>query len=65
MYNKGDGVRQDRVTAHMWLNLSATSGFGEAVRNRDIVAQRMTPAQIDAAQMLAREWKPKSTPAPP
>jgi hypothetical protein len=37
----------------------------QRVRNRDIVAKRMTPAQIDEAQMLAREWKPKSTPAPP
>ena len=31
-----------------------------AVRNRDIVAAKMTPAQIAEAQRLAREWKPKS-----
>ena len=30
-----------------------------AVRNRDIVAAKMTPAQIAEAQKLAREWKPK------
>jgi uncharacterized protein len=59
MYNKGDGVPQDRVTAYMWLNLAATSGFDEALRNRDIIAKRMTPAQIGEAQKLAREWKPR------
>jgi hypothetical protein len=32
---------------------------------RDTVANYMTPAQIAEAQKLAREWKPKSTPAPP
>jgi len=26
---------------------------------RDIVASKMTPAQIAAAQRLARDWKPK------
>jgi hypothetical protein len=31
----------------------------KAVKNRDIVAMRMTPAQISEAQKLAREWKPK------
>ncbi len=30
-----------------------------AVKNRDIVAKKMTPAQISEAQKLAREWKPK------
>ena len=27
-----------------------------AVKNRDIVAEKMTPAQISEAQRLAREW---------
>ncbi len=30
-----------------------------AVKNRDFVAKRMTPAQISEAQKLAREWKAK------
>ena len=64
MYDNGQGVPQDYVAAHMWYNLSAAgSPPGEdrdrAVENRDIVAKRMTPAQIAEAQRLAREWKPK------
>jgi uncharacterized protein len=65
MYDNGDGVPQDDVAAHMWFNLAASSGFGEAVKNRDMVGRRMTPAQIAEAQKLAREWKPTPTPAPP
>ncbi len=31
-----------------------------ALGNRDIVAAKMTPAQIAEAQKLAREWRPAS-----
>jgi uncharacterized protein len=59
MYGTGSGVPQDYVIAHMWLNLSAPRGNKEAVTVRDMVAAKMTPAQIAEAQKLAREWKPK------
>ncbi len=55
-YAKGQGVIQDNVYAHMWFNIAASSGESKnASKNRDIVAKRMTPAQIAAAQKLARE----------
>ncbi len=64
MYRNGEGVPQDYVQAHMWFNLAASrtspgEGRGKAVKNRDIIAKMMTPAQISEAQKLAREWKPK------
>ena len=66
MYAHGQGVPRDDVQAHKWLDLASShSGASEkeirerAVRNRDILAARMTPAQIAEAQTLAREWKPK------
>lgn len=31
----------------------------DVVKNRDIVAAKMTPTQIAEAQKLARKWKPK------
>jgi hypothetical protein len=58
MYGNGQGVPQDYVLAHMWFNLSAAQGDQLGAKNRDIVAQRMTPAQLAEAQKLAREWKP-------
>ncbi len=65
MYNDGQGVPQDYTHAHMWFNLAASrfppgEGRDKAVKNRDILAKRMTPAQIAEAEKLAREWKPKS-----
>ncbi len=64
MYSKGQGVPQDYVQAHMWFNLAASrlppgEGRDKAVKNRDIVAERMTPAQISEAQKLTREWRPQ------
>ncbi len=64
MYSEDQGVPRDYAQAHMWYNLAAsTFPPGErrdkAVKNRDIVAEKMTPAQISEAQKLAREWKPK------
>ncbi len=64
MYGKGQGVPQDYVQAHLWYNLAASrSPPGKdryiAVKNRDIVAEKMTPAQISEAQKLAREWRLK------
>jgi TPR repeat protein len=71
LYLTGNGVPQDYVQAHMWFNLAAASSsslpswrssYGvheDAVRERDLVASKMTRAQIAEAQKLAREWKPK------
>jgi TPR repeat protein len=52
MYENGQGVPQDYVRAQMWFNLSVAQGAQEAVKNRNIFAQRMTPAQIAEAQKL-------------
>ena len=59
MYGKGQGVPQDYVLAHLWFNLAAAQGNEVASKNRDIIAENMTPADISEAQKLAREWKPK------
>ncbi len=64
MYDDGLSVPQDYIQAYMWFKL-ATSTFppGEkrdiAVKNRDLLAKKMTPAQISEAKKLAREWRPK------
>ena len=66
MYAQGQGVPQDYVQAHTWFIL-AGAGFpaseaenrNNAVKNRDLVAAGMTPAQVAEAQRLAREWRPK------
>ncbi len=74
---RGEGVPQDYVLAHMWLNLAVSQlspgeDRDQAESARDKVARQMTPAQITEVQRLAREWKPKkqwsptwTSPAPP
>ena len=52
------------MRAHMWFNLAASrlppgENRDNAVKARDAVTKRMTPAQIAEAQKLAREWKPR------
>ena len=65
-YAKGEGVSLDYVSAHMWFNLAAAHfpasdirNHELAVRNRGLVANKMTREQIAEAQNLAREWKPR------
>jgi uncharacterized protein len=65
-YAKGEGVSQDYVAAYMWFNLAAAHfpasdvrNHELAVRNRGLVANKMTREQIADAQNLAREWKPR------
>ena len=44
----------------MWFNLAVAQSSGEdrdwRVRNRDIIAAKMTAEQVVEAQRLAREW---------
>jgi TPR repeat protein len=57
-YDNGLGVPQDKVSAYMWLNLSAAQGRAGAAAFRDLIARYMTPEQISEAQKRSREWKP-------
>ncbi len=59
MYQKGLGVPQDYVQAHMWYSLAAARGEKLGEKFRDRLAKQMTPDQIAEAQKLVREWKPK------
>ena len=58
MHAKGEGVPQNYIQAHMWLNLAGARGDEEARKARDIVKDKMTPEQIAEAQRLASVWKP-------
>ncbi len=63
-YYKGEGVPQDYVMAHKWLNLAASHlspddrRYEDFVKLRNIVGNLMPPDQLAEAQKLAREWKP-------
>ena len=58
LYAKGLGAPQDFVLAHMWFNLAASRGEAAALKERDALAARMTPAALAEAQKRARDWRP-------
>jgi TPR repeat protein len=55
MYAFGTGVLKDYVYAHMWGNIAVSNGNENGGKLRDLAVKQMTPAQIAAAQNLARE----------
>ncbi len=59
MYANGRGMRQDNILANMWFTLAADKGHEQAFKNRDFLANLMTPGQIAEAQRKAREWMAK------
>jgi uncharacterized protein len=60
MYANGEGVPEDDVYAHMWWNLAGSNGDEIGRGNRDIIAKRMTPSQLEKAQDLARDCVSKN-----
>ena len=61
MYFRGQGgLIQDSIYAHIWSNLASSNGDKKGGENRDNMAKRMTPSQIEKAQDLARECVKKN-----
>jgi hypothetical protein len=58
MYLEGQGVKQDYLLAAMWADLAGMHGDAEALKLKDTIAQKITPAQRAEAEKMAREWKP-------
>jgi TPR repeat protein len=62
LYANGQGVKQDYVQAYKWFDLAAKHGpvgnRATAESNRDIMADKLTAAQIKQAQELVAQWKP-------
>jgi len=63
LYEFGWGVPQNDVEAHFWYSIAAAHHSGVrrdlATRNRDRMAERMTPAQLAVAQERASTWRQK------
>lgn len=65
MHVRGQGVTQDFVEAYKWLSIaivnaptSQGAARDTAQKSRDVIATRMTQAQIADAETLAAAWKP-------
>ena len=61
LYVQGLGVPQNYVHAHMWFSLAASRFEAEGVKERDALAEKMSPEQVAEAQKLAVAWQPGDT----
>jgi hypothetical protein len=64
LYATGTGVPRDEGAAYIWFTLAAThlppgDAQQQAVHTRDLLAARLTPAQVQAAQDHVRTWQPR------
>ena len=57
MYAEGRGVSEDKPTAYMWFDLSASNGNSRAIAARDAIAAEMDSDEIDRAQDMAADWR--------
>ena len=59
---KGHGIAQDYVKAYKWFSLAAVSFAAgvhrdRAVKSRNAMAGKLTPAKLTEAERLTRQWK--------
>ena len=54
-YAKGEGVLKDEIEALAWFNVSSISGLEMAVKNRDILEQRLGQQAALLAQQRSKE----------
>lgn len=61
MYANGNGLPQDLAQAYAWFNLSASHAEDAetrdvAIKDRDLIAIKMTPTETAKAQRMAQDW---------
>ena len=61
IYEKGMGVFTDYVKAYMWYFIAEHKGNRQAALDRERIANKMTPAQIDKAQAMAHKCLPHAS----
>ncbi len=61
MYGKGQGVKQNGVTAYAWAIIASTNGQNIASRFKsEFLKPKMTPAKIAEAEALVKEMVKKN-----
>jgi TPR repeat protein len=59
MYFDGKGVPKDYVLAYAWMNICASKLADEkSMGARDMVAEKLTAAQLAEGQRISSQWKP-------
>jgi TPR repeat protein len=58
-YAGGKGVEQDNLKAYFWLTLAAKQHDKDAVRQRDLLAPKLSADDVGKAEESASAWKAK------
>jgi TPR repeat protein len=58
IYAEARGLPRDLANAYKWLSVAATFGIVVAIKERDAIALKLTPAQIAEGDRFATSWKP-------
>lgn len=53
-FHTGRAVPQDVIRAYAWLSMASAGGDSVASTNRDVVARKMSPLQLDQGKALAQ-----------
>jgi localization factor PodJL len=61
LHENGLGVGRDYAAAYKWYALAAGSGDREALRRRDLVKERLSPAAIKAIEADVAAWRPQTS----
>ena len=60
LYYNGQGVKIDKVYAHMWASIASSNGFENSKGLLEALDKEITPSQIEKAKDLARECLKKN-----
>jgi len=58
LYANGEGVKRDLAEAFKWLTLAMKQGHQLAAKQRPVLAQQMTAADIQEGEKRAAQWRP-------
>jgi hypothetical protein len=60
MYKYGQGVpSKDLVQEYKWVGIAVKQGQMVQLQHNQTVTSQMTPIQIEQAEKLIEDWKPK------
>lgn len=62
MYSKGEGLKQDKLSAYEFVYLASTSGLQEAVQEKDRLETGLTKKEINKAKAKAVQWTRENPP---
>ena len=60
LYYNGQGVKIDKVYAHMWASIASSQGFENSKGLLEALNKEMIPSQIQEAQRLTEECVKKN-----